>query len=143
MISRMRWIGALSFATGSILLGCSRSPAPAAQEKVVPQPEVVSIADEKDAIRRFQATRSAAGFPTDPEERLRARRDTLKNCLAQVKSSLQPREMKNCIVFGELSALDQEGACWVVEVDQGLLGGQIAYFDDMGRLVFAWRAPEG
>lgn len=143
MTSRMRWIGVLAAATGSILVSCARNPEPVAEGKVGSQPEVVPIADENGAIRRFHAMRSAVGFRADPEERLMARRDSLKNCLAQVKSSLQPREMKNCIIFGELSALDQEGECWVVEVDQGLLGGQVACFDDMGQLVFAWRAPEG
>lgn len=44
---------------------------------------------------------------------------------------------------GSLSALDTDGNCWAVLVDQGIIGGQAAYFDDMGQLLFAWFVPEG
>ena len=141
--SGKRWIGLLAAASGAILIACSSDPAPVAPVKVTELPEAVSIADEGVAIRRFHATRATIGFHAVPEERLTARRDALKNCLKRVQATLQPVELTNCIVFGELSSLDQEGECWVVEVDRGLLGGQIACFNDIGQLVFAWRAPEG
>jgi hypothetical protein len=102
-----------------------------------------SLASEKDAIRRFHAVRAAVGLASAPDERPMARRDLLRNCLARINDSLRPNEKKDCIKFGELSVLDREGECWVVEVDQGLLGTQFAYFDDEGVLLLAWRAPEG
>jgi hypothetical protein len=132
----------MTVAFGLVLCGCSRSPAPPIQGGS-PQPGFDSLASENDAIRRFHAVRGSIGFSPDPEERLRARRDLLRNCLARVNDTLRPQEKKYCIVFGNLSALDRDGDCWIVEVDQGLLGGQVAYFDDMGGLVLAWRAPEG
>jgi HEAT repeat protein len=102
-----------------------------------------TIATEKDAIRHFHAAREAAGLARAPDERPSVRRDLLRDCLARIKGTLRPNEEKDAIKYGELSALDLEGECWVVEVDQGLLGAQFAYFDDMGNLLLAWRAPEG
>jgi len=51
--------------------------------------------------------------------------------------------MKTNIRAGDLSELDKEGNCWFVLVDHGIEGGQAAYFDDAGRLLFAWGVPEG
>jgi hypothetical protein len=113
------------------------------KEKAPSAPRLTPLASEKDAIRRFHAVRDALGLASAPDERLTADRDLLRNCLARINGSLQPQEKKDCIVFGDLSTLDREGECWVVQVDQGLLGGQVAYFDDTGRLLLAWRAPEG
>jgi HEAT repeat protein len=114
-----------------------------AEQNASTQRTIKSLASEKDAIGRFHAVREAAGLARAPDERLSARRDLLKNCLAHIKSALRPNEEKDAIRFGELSELDREGGCWVVEVDQGLLGAQFAYFDDEGVLLLAWRAPEG
>lgn len=122
--------------------GDQPSPVPSAKREVVlPKPEPLANAD--DAIRRFHVVRELIGLSSDPDERVTANRESLKKCLADFKGTLSPLEEKNCVIFGELSGLDREGECWVVRVDLGLLGGQIAYFDDMGQLLFAWRAPEG
>jgi hypothetical protein len=133
----------MTVASGLVLFGCARSPAPPIKGGTPSQPGIDPLTSENDAIRRFHAVRGAVGLSPAPQERLMGRRDLLRNCLAQVNGSLLPQEKMDCIVFGDLSALDREGECWVVEVDQGLLGGQVAYFDNMGRLVLAWRAPEG
>jgi hypothetical protein len=133
----------MTVAAGPVLCGCSRSSTP--PNKGVPpwRLGIDSLASENDAIRRFHAVRGSVGLVPVPEERLLGRRDLLRNCLALVNGALRPPEKKDCIVFGDLSALDREGECWVVEVDHGLLGGQCAYFDDRGLLIFAWRVPEG
>jgi hypothetical protein len=123
--------------------GCSRSPAPPVKGEASSRTGIDSLASETDAIRRFHAVRGSVGLASTPKERVMARRELLRNCLARVNGTLQPQEKKDCIVFGDLSALDREGECWAIEVDHGLLGGQCAYFDDKGLLLFAWRVPEG
>jgi hypothetical protein len=116
-----------------------------AQANGAAETEMVAIIREADAIRRFQLVRGAGPFRAMPDERLSARRESLQTCLERVKSTLQPQEMNHSILFGKLSVLDRDGECWVVEVDQGqgLLGSQVAYLDAEGRLLFAWRVPEG
>jgi len=134
----------ITVAAGPVLCGCSRSSTPPNKGLPPWRPGIDSLASENDAIRRFHAVRGTVGFfPQSDDERLMARRDLLRNCLAQLNGALRPQEKKDGIVFGELSALDRDGECWEVYADQGLVGGQIAYFDDMGRLLLAWRVPEG
>jgi hypothetical protein len=134
----------MAVASGLVLCGCSRSPAPPIKGGAPWRPGLDSLASENDAIRRFHAVRGSVGLvPQFDDERLTARRDLLRNCLAQLNGALRPQEKKDSIVVGELSALDRDGECWEVYADQGLVGGQIAYFDDMGRLLLAWRVPEG
>jgi HEAT repeat protein len=113
------------------------------KQEVAPQQAFESLATEKDIIQKFRAVRATVGLASAPDERPTTRRDLLRNCLALINNALRPNEKKDCITFGELSVLDRAGECWVVEVDQGLMGTQFAYFDDMGRLLLAWRAPEG
>jgi hypothetical protein len=50
--------------------------------------------------------------------------------------------MKSNVREGELAALDTDEYCWAVLADQGIIGGQVAYFDDMGQLLFAWFVPD-
>lgn len=131
--------------------GCSDRPT------VVKPPGVVSTAQnltardfaekrlnsETEAVSRFREVRASIGFNSQPDERVSVRRETARDCLALVKDALRPAEMKSCIRAGELSALDTDESCWVVQVDHGIEGGQAAYFDDMGHLLFAWFVPEG
>lgn len=138
-----RLTGLLAVVSTSILMGCSHKPIPLTRAGGASRLETVAITSQNDAVRRSHRLRGAMRFTSAAEEHLMARREPLKYCLEQVKSSLQPEEMKDCIVFGELSSLSRAGECWIVEVDQGVLGGQIAYIDDAGRLLLAWRASEG
>jgi hypothetical protein len=98
---------------------------------------------EAEVVRRFRELRTSVGIPPVPGEKVLVRRDTARTCMAQVNDSLRPTELAKFIVAGQLSALDREGDCWVVELQQELTGGQIAYFDDSGQLLMTWLYPEG
>ena len=106
-------------------------------------PVVEPVTSDKIAVGWFREKRASIGLNPIPQEQVIAHREPMRSCLARVQNTLTPAEMKTCIRAGNLSSLDQDGDCWVVEVQGGMLGGQIAYFNDQGQLLFAWLVPEG
>lgn len=101
------------------------------------------LTSEAEAVSRFREIRASIGLNPVPDERVTVRREKARDCLARVKDTLKPAQIKTNIRGGDLSALDTNESCWSVHVDHGIEGGQAAYFDDKGHLLFAWYVPEG
>lgn len=107
------------------------------------EPGETTIRTADDAIRRFQEVRREIRYPVRPEESITATRELTMNAWDLFERGLLPQEKIHAPLFGESIVLNQKGSCWVVVADTPLGGGLIACFNDSGRLLFAWRFPEG
>lgn len=122
--------------------GCSDvSSSPSANRRGKSQTS--SKINEADVLRLFRDLRAKVGIAPAPHENVTVRRATSRDCLSEINDTLRPGDRAEFIAAGRLGALDREGSCWVAQLHQELLGGQIAYFDDNGRLLMTWLPPEG